>query len=122
MSYQNWCSLGNPKLKFSTNFIQISRKFVGDCIGAFNVSLSINSYSEEEEFFVMAPGHLQEEVVLGKNWMAQRQCYRGITKFLLSSLGNNELSMSVPLVLEDQGKFLDASNVLESQVYKLVHL
>ena len=81
MSHQTWRFLGKPNLDVSTDFMQISHNFVGECIGVLNTSLSINSHSESAKFFVMAPGHLDEEVVLGRHWMAQRRCYRGQASF-----------------------------------------
>ena len=62
----------------------------------------------------MAPGHLQEEVVLGKQWMAQRQCYRGTTKLLLTIPSNNEQIMRVPLVLDNPPKLSDSLDTLQS--------
>ena len=77
--------------------------------------MSINSHSESGKFFVMSLGHLHEEVVLGRYWMAQRQCYRGITKLLLSTPNDKELSISVPLVHDHTIAF---SGVPDAQEYQ----
>ena len=117
MSYQTWTLLGKPLLYFVPSTAKTIIDSIGTCIGVLDITLSIGSHSETGRFFVMAPGQLQEEVILGKKWMAQRQCYRGLSKLLLSIPGDNELSMSVPLVLGDQGIHFTASIPPKSQVH-----
>lgn len=100
MSYQTWRYLGKPMLDPTPKFVRISRTTTGEFIGAINVVISINFHSENASFFVMSPGQLHEEVVLGRYCMVQCQCYRGLTKLLLSTPNDKELSISVPLVLD----------------------
>ena len=67
LSHQTWYKLGKPNLESTTKFVQKSATNVfGDCLGAIEISLEISNHSERAKFYVMAPGNLQEEVVLSR--------------------------------------------------------
>ena len=118
MSHQTWTLIGKPFLYFVPSTTKTIIDSIGTCVGVLYITLNIGSHSKTGRFYVMAPSQLHEEVVLGKKWMAQPQCYRGITKLLLSISGDNEPSLSVPLVLDDQGLFSNPSIPLECQMFK----
>ena len=114
MSHQAWSLLGKPFLYFVPSSTKTIINSIGTCVGVLDITLSMDSHSKMGRFYVMAPSDLQEEVVLGKQWMAQCQCYRSTTKRLMSIPGDNEQIMRVPLVLENPPKLSSALDTLQS--------
>ena len=72
LSHQTWCKLGKPNLESTTKFVQKSANVFGDCLGAIEISLEISNHSERAKFYVMAPGNLHEEDLVGKTELHYR--------------------------------------------------
>ena len=110
LSHQTWCKLGKPNLESTTKFVQKSANVFGDCLGAIEIILEISNHSEKAKFYVMAPGNLQEEVVLSRTWMANRNCTIGWTHRHMSFLNENQ---AITVVMLAEGIKESSPEILE---------
>ena len=111
MSHQTWCMLGKPNLESTTKFVQKSVNVFGDCLlGIIEIILEISNHSEKAKFFVMAPGNLQEQIVLSQTWMVKCNCTIGWVHRHMSFFTKNQEVVIIKLV---EGILATSLEVLE---------
>ena len=99
--------------------VTTSKDTFGDSLGVTAASLNINSYLVTDDFYVMAPRNLQEEVMLGKGWMNKHNLYMLGTPTLVSRSVNHHKTMYPPLIVDPKGTIHENPNSQKPKSFEL---
>ncbi|MDM1593500.1 retropepsin-like aspartic protease, partial [Escherichia coli] len=74
MSYETWAALEKPALNPTKAYVKAVNSTTTHCLGTCTMLFHIGNNPLEGKFYVMSAGTMEEELLLGRNWVNHNKC------------------------------------------------